>query len=65
MSLAWVLVYTGKHGSFEGARRRDAELTGGDAVAALKQRGIVFHYLCHDDAQRDYTAAISVRQPSR
>lgn len=61
MSLAWVLAYTGKHRA--ALRALDIampELNGADAVMALKQRGIVFHYLCHyGEAQRDYTAAIS------
>ena len=61
MSLAWVLVYTGKHKqALKALDDAMPELAGADAVAALMQRGVVFHYLTrHDDAQRDYTAAIA------
>ncbi|MCG8924589.1 tetratricopeptide repeat protein, partial [Lentzea sp. CC55] len=61
MSLAWVLAYTGKQK--QALRLLDdamPSLTGADSVAALMQRGVVFHYLTrYDDAQRDYTAAIA------
>ncbi|SER40611.1 Tetratricopeptide repeat-containing protein [Lentzea xinjiangensis] len=61
MSLAWVLAYTGKHRqALKALDDAMPELTGADAVAALMQRGVVFHYLTrYDDAQRDYTAAIA------
>ncbi|MEU7478049.1 CHAT domain-containing protein [Lentzea sp. NPDC042327] len=61
MSLAWVLAYTGRHRA--ALRALDVampSLSGADAVAALMQRGVVFHYLTrYDEAQRDYTAAIA------
>ncbi|MFS8096035.1 CHAT domain-containing protein [Lentzea alba] len=61
VGLAWVLGYMGRHRA--ALRELDLavpELSDVDAVAAVKARGIVFHYLCHyDEAQRDYTAAIS------
>ncbi len=61
VSLAWVLGYMGKHrAALRALDLAVPELSGSDAVAALKARGIVFHYLCHyDEAKRDYTAAIS------
>lgn len=61
MSLAWVLSYTGRHRA--ALRALDVampSLSGADSVAALMQRGVVFHYLTrYDEAQRDYTAAVS------
>lgn len=61
MSLAWVLAYTGKQKqALTLLDEAMPELSGADAVAALMQRGVVFHYLTrYDDAQRDYTAAIA------
>jgi hypothetical protein len=61
MSLAWVLAYTGKQKqALKALDDAMPELTGADSVAALMQRGVVFHYLTrYDDAQRDYTAAIA------
>ncbi|HEX8864762.1 MAG TPA: CHAT domain-containing protein, partial [Lentzea sp.] len=61
MSLAWVLAYTGKQKqALKALDLAMPELSGADAVAALMQRGVVFHYLTrYVDAQRDYTAAIA------